>query len=84
MFLVGTAMLIFGVGLYSMFVGSKSLKEKGPLLAGSNLFGFFYMKVLITFYLHRNDYISGILKFTILETDIYFISQSGYKRNCTN
>lgn len=43
MFLVGTAMLMFGVGLYTMFVGSKSVKEKG--LVGSNLFGLFQMKV---------------------------------------
>ncbi|PON36241.1 hypothetical protein PanWU01x14_330010 [Parasponia andersonii] len=48
MFLVGTAMLIFGFGLYTMFVGSKSVKEKGPWLAGSNLFGLFYMKGLPT------------------------------------
>ncbi|PON88026.1 hypothetical protein TorRG33x02_162280 [Trema orientale] len=47
-FLVGTAMLIFGFGVYTMFVGSKSVKEKGPWLAGSNLFGLFYMKGLPT------------------------------------
>lgn len=44
MFLVGTAMLIFGVGLYAMFVGSKAVKEKGPRFSESNLFGLFYMK----------------------------------------
>lgn len=47
MFLVGTAMLMFGFGLYAMFVGSKTMKEKGPRLSGSNLFGLFYMKVCI-------------------------------------
>jgi uncharacterized membrane protein YqhA len=46
MFIVGMAMLMFGFGLYTMFVGSKSVKEKGPWLAGSNLFGLFYMKSL--------------------------------------
>ncbi|KAJ7966690.1 UPF0114 domain-containing protein [Quillaja saponaria] len=44
MFLVGMAMLIFGVGLYVMFVGSKTIKEKGAWLNRSNLFGLFYMK----------------------------------------
>ncbi|CAB4265793.1 unnamed protein product [Prunus armeniaca] len=44
MFLVGTAMLIFGVGLYAMFVGSKAVKEKGPRFSESNFFGIFYMK----------------------------------------
>ncbi|KAI5353937.1 hypothetical protein L3X38_006831 [Prunus dulcis] len=44
MFLVGTAMLIFGVGLYAMFVGSKAVKEKGPRFSESNMFGLFYMK----------------------------------------
>ncbi|XP_062107059.1 uncharacterized protein LOC133818296 [Humulus lupulus] len=48
MFMVGMAMLMFGFGLYTMFVGSKSVKEKGPCLAGSNLFGLFYMKSLPT------------------------------------
>ncbi|KAH7567330.1 hypothetical protein ACOSP7_010837 [Xanthoceras sorbifolium] len=41
-FLVGTAMLIFGVGLYTMFVGSR----KGPWLPSSNLFGLFALKKL--------------------------------------
>ncbi|KAM0967876.1 hypothetical protein ACFX13_016614 [Malus domestica] len=44
MFLVGTAMLIFAVGLYAMFVGSKAAKERGPRFSDSNLFGLFYMK----------------------------------------
>ena len=46
MFLVGTAMLTFGMGLYVMFVGTRSMKEKGPWLSGSNLFGLFSMKVI--------------------------------------
>ncbi|KAL5574351.1 hypothetical protein UlMin_023948 [Ulmus minor] len=50
MFLVGMAMLIFGVGLYTMFVESKSVNQKGSCLSQSNLFGLFYMKVLLTPY----------------------------------
>ncbi|CAK7347652.1 unnamed protein product [Dovyalis caffra] len=48
MFLVGTAMLIFGVGLYVMFVGSKNPKDQALLLPDSNLFGLFYLKSLPT------------------------------------
>ncbi|XP_061367999.1 uncharacterized protein LOC133311013 [Gastrolobium bilobum] len=45
MFMVGTALLIFGVGLYVMFVASMTArKEKEPWLCGSNLLGLFYMK----------------------------------------
>ncbi|XP_050364753.1 uncharacterized protein LOC126783343 [Argentina anserina] len=44
MFLVGTAMLIFGVGMYAMFMGSKAVDNKGPRFTESNLFGLFYMK----------------------------------------
>ncbi|KAH9758505.1 hypothetical protein KPL71_016713 [Citrus sinensis] len=44
MFLVGTALLIFGVGLYAMFVGSKNIKEKSSQIPASNLFGLFYLK----------------------------------------
>ncbi|CAM8983436.1 unnamed protein product [Rhodiola kirilowii] len=44
MFLVGTAMLIFGMGLYSMFVGSKSVKERALCLPKSNLFGLFRLR----------------------------------------
>ncbi|KAJ1395922.1 hypothetical protein SESBI_33008 [Sesbania bispinosa] len=48
MFLVGTALLVFGVGLYVMFVGSRTTtstgKEKEPWLSGSNLLGLFHMK----------------------------------------
>lgn len=48
MFLVGTAMLTFGMGLFVMFVGTRSTKGKGPWLSGSNLFGLFSMKTLPT------------------------------------
>ncbi|KAG4906424.1 hypothetical protein AAZX31_20G025600 [Glycine max] len=44
-FLMGTALLIFGVGIYVMFVGSSTTsKETQPQLCGSNLLGLFYMK----------------------------------------
>ncbi|XWS24309.1 hypothetical protein CRYUN_Cryun28dG0090200 [Craigia yunnanensis] len=46
MFLVGTAMLIFGMGLYMMFVGSKTTKGGVPSLPRSNLFGLFPLKTL--------------------------------------
>lgn len=47
MFLVGTALVVFGVGLFAMFVGSEKMKEKNrPVISGSNLFGLFYMKVI--------------------------------------
>ncbi|XP_021285061.1 uncharacterized protein LOC110417156 [Herrania umbratica] len=46
MFLVGTAMLIFGMGLYIMFVGSASMKGGAPSLPRSNLFGLFPLKTL--------------------------------------
>ncbi|XP_030931102.1 uncharacterized protein LOC115956984 [Quercus lobata] len=48
MFLVGTAMLIFGMGLYVMFVGTKTMKEKGSGLSESNFFGLFYLKSIPT------------------------------------
>ncbi|KAH9758504.1 hypothetical protein KPL71_016713 [Citrus sinensis] len=41
---IGTALLIFGVGLYAMFVGSKNIKEKSSQIPASNLFGLFYLK----------------------------------------
>ncbi|GKV29832.1 hypothetical protein SLEP1_g38724 [Rubroshorea leprosula] len=41
MFLVGTAMLVFGMGVYVMFVGSKNIKRS---LSRSNLFGLFHLK----------------------------------------
>nr|UYE91658.1 salt stress-like protein [Tamarix hispida] len=50
MFLVGIAMLIFGTGLYAMFVGSKNLqgtRDRGRLrLPKSSLFGLFPLKML--------------------------------------
>ncbi|THG21666.1 hypothetical protein TEA_000295 [Camellia sinensis var. sinensis] len=46
MFLIGTAMLIFGMGLHAMFVGSKYLKGKGSQLPSSNFFGLFHLKTL--------------------------------------
>lgn len=48
-------MLIFGVGLYAMFVGSKAVKEKGPRFSESNLFGLFYMKVPFTPFLQITE-----------------------------
>ncbi|XP_027348574.1 uncharacterized protein LOC113860118 [Abrus precatorius] len=47
MFLVGNALLIFGMGLYVMFVGLRTAsKETQPRsLCGSNLLGLFYMKL---------------------------------------
>ncbi|WCJ35322.1 hypothetical protein M5689_016586 [Euphorbia peplus] len=45
MYLVGTALFIFGVGLYTIFVGSKNLKEN---ISASNLFGHFYLRSLPT------------------------------------
>ncbi|KAJ9567522.1 hypothetical protein OSB04_003488 [Centaurea solstitialis] len=44
MFLVGTAMLTFGVGLHFMFVGSRASKGNISPLPSSNLFGLFYLK----------------------------------------
>ncbi|KAL0432459.1 UNVERIFIED_CONTAM: hypothetical protein Slati_2580200 [Sesamum latifolium] len=44
MFLVGTAMLIFGVALHVMFVGQQNLKDKGSL--GSALSGNFNLEKL--------------------------------------
>lgn len=43
MFLVGMAMLTFGVSLHVMFVGSQAKRERGPWLSGSNLFGLYYL-----------------------------------------
>ncbi|XP_077233569.1 uncharacterized protein LOC143875868 [Tasmannia lanceolata] len=46
-FLVGTAMLVFGIGLYFQFVASKHMKrDKGWLLPQSNFFGLFPLKKL--------------------------------------
>lgn len=47
MFLVGTALFVFGVGLFAMFVGPEKMKEENRHWnSGSNLFGLFYMKVI--------------------------------------
>lgn len=47
MFLVGTALVVFGIGLFAMFVGSEKMKEKNQKwISRSNLFGLFYMKVI--------------------------------------
>ncbi|XP_023002007.1 uncharacterized protein LOC111496020 [Cucurbita maxima] len=49
MFLVGTALVVFGVGLFAMFVGSEKMTEKNRRwVSGSNLFGLFYMKNIPT------------------------------------
>ncbi|XP_030545445.2 uncharacterized protein LOC115751641 [Rhodamnia argentea] len=42
-FLVGTALLVFGVSLHVMFVGSQAKSDGGPWLSGSNLFGLYYL-----------------------------------------
>ncbi|XP_057469394.1 uncharacterized protein LOC130758483 [Actinidia eriantha] len=44
MFLIGTAMLVFGMGLHGMFVAAKGKGSQLP--AGSNLFGLFNLKTL--------------------------------------
>ncbi|KAK6939524.1 Uncharacterized protein family UPF0114, partial [Dillenia turbinata] len=43
-FLIGVALLTFGVSLYTMFVGSKNMRGKEASLSGSNLFGLFHLK----------------------------------------
>lgn len=48
MYLVGTAMLIFGTGLHVMFVGTQNFKRKGSVLPKSNFFGLFYLEKLPT------------------------------------
>ncbi|XP_058081627.1 uncharacterized protein LOC131229656 [Magnolia sinica] len=46
-FLIGTAMLVFGMGMYAMFVGSKEMKRnKGWLVPESSFFGLFPLKRL--------------------------------------
>ncbi|OVA18612.1 Uncharacterized protein family UPF0114 [Macleaya cordata] len=45
MFLLGSAMLIFGMGLYVLFMGSRNMNRgHRVLLPGSNLFGLFHLK----------------------------------------
>ncbi|PIA55569.1 hypothetical protein AQUCO_00700105v1 [Aquilegia coerulea] len=47
MFLVGSAMLVFGIGLYVMFVGARNIKGKnGGLFSGSSFFGLFHLKMI--------------------------------------
>ncbi|XP_028555255.1 uncharacterized protein LOC110098386 [Dendrobium catenatum] len=48
MFLVGTAMLVFGMGLYSMFIEDSEIprRRKGLLANRSNLFGLFHLQML--------------------------------------
>ncbi|XP_043713310.1 uncharacterized protein LOC122661866 [Telopea speciosissima] len=47
MFLLGTAMLIFGTGLYVFFVGSKGMKRGGTeLIPQSNFFGLYHLHML--------------------------------------
>lgn len=56
MFLVGTALVVFGVGLFAMFVGSEKMTEKNQRwVSGSNLFGLFYMKVQKQIWLDEHD-----------------------------
>jgi hypothetical protein len=58
-------MLTFGMGLYVMFVGTRSTKGKGPWLSGSNLFGLFSMKV--TF---QKLFVFGTYIFTNINIDL--------------
>lgn len=61
-FLVGTAMLIFGAGLYVMFVGSKNPKDEALSLPDSNLFGLFSLKVSLFFFqllIQNNSFINS-------------------------
>ncbi|GAB2212950.1 hypothetical protein Drorol1_Dr00020958 [Drosera rotundifolia] len=51
MFLIGTATLIFGMGLYSMFIGNKSTKY--PELPASQLGGLFPLKLLLSQIMNR-------------------------------
>ncbi|KAJ9674600.1 hypothetical protein PVL29_023876 [Vitis rotundifolia] len=48
MFLLGTVMLVFGMGLHVMFVGSKTMQGKGQWLSDSNLFGLFSLRTIPT------------------------------------
>lgn len=44
-FLVGTAMLVFGMSLYVMFVGTNNLKGEGSQHLRPSLFGNFNVEV---------------------------------------
>ncbi|KAK9113205.1 hypothetical protein Scep_020724 [Stephania cephalantha] len=50
MFLMGSALLIFGMGLYSLFVNQKTMnaEDRKGLYPRSNLFGLFHLKTLPT------------------------------------
>ncbi|KAK9136427.1 hypothetical protein Syun_015757 [Stephania yunnanensis] len=50
MFLMGSALLIFGMGLYSLFVNQKTMnaEDRKGLCPRSNLFGLFHLKTLPT------------------------------------
>lgn len=61
MFLLGTVMLVFGMGLHVMFVGSKTMQGKGQWLSDSNLFGLFSLRVSLYPYLHI--YVCNIKKY---------------------
>ena len=59
-YLMGTVMLIFGMGLYELFVstlevGGDGCEEVRSPVCGSNLFGLFRMRVIFlgTFYVAR-------------------------------
>ena len=45
MFLVGTVMVVFGMGLHLLFVGSERMQGKGQWPSNSNLFGLSYLRV---------------------------------------
>lgn len=45
MYLVGTAMLIFGTGLHVMFVGTNFKGKGSTVLPESNFFGLFHLQV---------------------------------------
>lgn len=58
-------MLIFGVGIYAMFVGSKEMnRNKGSLIPESNFFGFFPLKV-------SNNFCVSLDMILVFATDIY-------------
>lgn len=59
MFLVGTALLVFGMGVHVMFVGSNHLKAKGPLPV-SNLFGLFPSQESSKMGVHAISYTSEV------------------------
>jgi uncharacterized membrane protein YqhA len=49
-YLAGTVMLIFGMGLYGLFISNASAEvpsESDRALSGSSLFGMFALKVIV-------------------------------------